>query len=413
MDDHHDIIFDWNLAGGPPAFAGRSVEVLDESLRDGLQSPSVVDPQLDDKLQLIRLLDDLGVSSVNIGFPGAGPRAAADALALARAIARECLRIRPACAARTLASDITPILSIAQESGLPIEVMAFIGSSPLRQYAEGWDLAEVARLSGAAIDLGVRHGLPVTYVNEDTVRSSPQALEVLFRAAIDHGAHRLCICDTVGHSTPAGVQSILGFTRQLIARSGAKVGIDWHGHNDRGLALSNALHAVEHGADRVHGTALGLGERVGNPPLELLLLNLQLSGATDRDLSKLMEYARLAARAFQVAVPFNYPLVGRDAFRTATGVHAAAILKAERKGQSWLADRIYSGVPAGLFGRTQEIQISHQSGEANVVYWLAQRGVREDPALISAILRMAKESRSTLADSEIEAVLRTYIEAAI
>jgi 2-isopropylmalate synthase len=327
-------------------------------------------------------------------------------LRMCREITDNKLPLRVACAGRTVVSDITPMIEISQRAGIPVEVYAFIGSSPIRQLAEEWDLNTIVSRSAAAIDTGVKAGLSVAYVTEDTTRSRPEVLATLFKMAIDHGAARLCLCDTVGHATPDGVRNLIGFTRSIVAGSGAHVGIDWHGHNDRGLALENALWALEFGADRVHGTALGIGERVGNAQMELILLNLKLLGLLEhQDLTHLLEYCNTAATAVGWNVPINYPLVGRDAFRTATGVHAAAIIKAESKGDAWLADRIYSGVPAGMFGRKQEICVGYMSGMSNVNYWLRQRRIEPSKELVDAILAKAKTTDHILTDDEIQSVV--------
>jgi 2-isopropylmalate synthase len=382
------------------------VTFFDETLRDGLQNPSVADPNIESKLQLLHLMAKVGIHVADIGLPGSSPRAFADVLRMCREISDNKLPLRVACAGRTVVSDITPMIEISQRAGMPIEVYAFIGSSPIRQLAEDWDLDRIERMSAEAIDTGVKAGLSVCYVTEDTTRSRPEVLARLFKMAIDHGASRLCLCDTVGHATPDGVRNLIGFTKSIIAGSGAKVGVDWHGHNDRGLALENALWAFEFGADRVHGTALGIGERVGNAQMELILLNLKLLGLLeDQDLTHLLEYCNVAATAVGWNVPINYPLVGHDAFRTATGVHAAAIIKAEAKGDSWLADRIYSGVPAGMFGRKQEICIGYMSGASNVNYWLRQRKIETSKDLVEAILGVAKGADHILTDTEIQAVV--------
>jgi 2-isopropylmalate synthase len=317
------------------------------------------------------------------------------------------MKIKIAAAGRTVVSDITPMIEISQRAGLPIEVYAFIGSSPIRQYVEEWDVSLIAKRSADAIDVAVKAGLPVAYVTEDTTRSRPEVLTTLFRAAIDHGATRLCLSDTVGHATPDGVRNLVQFTRGVIAGTGAAVGIDWHGHNDRGFALENAIWALEFGADRVHATALGIGERVGNAAMELLLMNLRLLGqlAPQRDLTKLVEYCETVARAVHWQVPLNYPLVGRDAFRTATGVHAAAIVKAMQKQDAWLADRVYSGVPAGMFGRHQEIGIGFMSGMSNVGYWLRQRNIEPSEDVVAAILQVAKATPHILSDEEVMSVI--------
>jgi 2-isopropylmalate synthase len=408
-----EFIYDWNddVSSGRRSedSRARAAGVVDETLRDGLQNPSVVDPPIEDKLRILRRMEELGIDDANIGLPGSSPRAFDDALRLCREVVQCRMKIRISAAGRTVLGDITPMIEISQRTGLRLEVCAFIGSSPIRQYVERWDVALIARRSSEAIDVAVRAGLPVTYVTEDTTRSRPDALETLFRSALDHGATRLVLSDTVGHATPEGVRALLAFTKRVVASSGHTAGIDWHGHNDRGLALSNALLALDCGADRVHGTALGIGERVGNAPIELLLLNLRLSGklAPDRDLTKLVSYCEEVARAVGWTVPPNYPLVGRDAFRTTTGVHAAAIVKALELGDAWLVDRVYSSVPAGTFGRSQEIGIGFMSGASNVNYWLRTRGIDPNDALVEAILRAAKARSRTMTEDEVMAVVES------
>jgi 2-isopropylmalate synthase len=404
-----ELIYDWNsVEKVAPLSPRRTFKFFDETLRDGLQSPSVVDPSVEDKILFTEIASDLGIDHIDIGLPGAGPRAVADCTTLATFIRDHKLRIQAACAGRTHERDVQAIVDISQKVGIQIEVMAFIGSSPIRQYAEDWDLDLLLERSAQSIDLAVKNNLPVTYVTEDTTRSRPDVLDRLFRNAVDHGAHRLCLCDTVGHATPDGIRNLLRFTRNLLNGMGRPdVGIDWHGHNDRGLGVVNTIFAIEYGADRVHGTALGLGERVGNAALDQVLLNLKLLGELpEQDLSKLLLWCRVASRAFHVPIPPQYPLAGSDAFRTATGVHAAAIIKADKKGHDWLADRIYSGVPAGMFGREQQIEIGHYSGESNVVYWLQKRGHKPTRELVQAILGAAKRGNRVLTDEEVNQIVK-------
>ena len=399
-----EFIFDWNEQGRKGRLVPQSFTLFDETLRDGLQNPSVKDPPIDDKLRILHLMEDLGIELADVGLPGSSARAFEDVLAICREVVDCKMKIKLAVAGRTVVSDITPMVEISQRAGIPLEVYAFIGSSPIRQYVEQWDVALIAKRSAEAIDVGVKAGLAVTYVTEDTTRSRPEVLSTLFRAAIDHGATRLCLSDTVGHATPDGVRNLVQFTRSVVAGTGAAdIGIDWHGHNDRGFALENAIWALEFGADRVHATALGIGERVGNAAMELLLMNLRLLGQLppSRDLTKLVAYCDAVARAVDWQMPPNYPLVGRDAFRTATGVHAAAIVKALQKGDAWLADRVYSGVPAGMFGRHQEICIGFMSGASNVGFWLRQRGIEPSEDLVAEILRAAKATSHILGDDEV------------
>jgi 2-isopropylmalate synthase len=402
-----DLIFDWNEVNRKGRILPKNATFFDETLRDGLQNPSVVDPGIEEKLKILHLMEDLGIHVADVGLPGSSKRAFEDVLRLCKEVVDCKMKIGIACAGRTVVGDITPMIELSQRAGLPIEVYAFIGSSPIRQFVESWDVELIAKRSTEAIDVAVKAGLSVAYVTEDTTRSRPEVLTTLFRAAIDHGASRLCLSDTVGHATPDGVRNLIQFTKNVVAGTGANVGIDWHGHNDRGLALENAIWAFEYGADRVHATGLGIGERVGNAQMELLLLNLKLLGQLDgQDLTKLLEYCQTIARAVSWDIPISYPLVGRDAFRTATGVHASAVIKAMAKGDTWLADRIYSGVPAGMIGRAQEICIGFMSGASNVNFWLGQREIPADETLVMEILKQAKAQDRIMTDDEVLAVVK-------
>ena len=400
-----DLIHDWNLeegAGGVPP----RVMLDDETLRDGLQSPSVTDPPIEAKKRILRLMDALGIDTANVGLPGAGPRAVADVEALCREIADGRLAIRPNCAARTMERDIEPIARISQATGVPIEASLFIGSSPIRQYVEGWDEDFLLERTREGIGYARAQGLDVMFVTEDTTRARPETIRHLYGEAVRLGAKRVCIADTVGHATPRGAFRLVKFLRGVLdGCGGEEVGIDWHGHRDRGMGLANCIAAIRAGATRVHGCALGIGERCGNAEMDLLLVNLKLLGWIDRDLTKLGAYCRVASEALGVPIPDNYPVVGSDAFETATGVHAAAVVKAFKKGDTWLADRIYSGVPAADFGFRQSIRIGPMSGRSNVVHWLESRGHEPTDERVDRIIAVAKGSKKLLEDADILALV--------
>lgn len=403
-----ELIYDWNRAAGTFDYTTRRhVELDDETLRDGLQSPSVLDPSIEAKIEILHLMDELGIDTADIGLPGAGPRAVADVRALALEIARNKLRVGANCAARTVRADVEPIARVSQEAGIPIEACTFIGSSAIRQYAEDWTLDKMLRATEDAVTFAVSEGLPVMYVTEDTTRARPEVLKQLYTLAIGCGASRVCLADTVGHATPEGVHKLVQFIRDdVIKPTGKDVKIDWHGHRDRGYGLANTMAAIEAGADRVHGTALGIGERVGNTEMDLLLVNLRLLGMRENDLTALPRYCEAVSNATGVPIPNQYPVFGSDAFRTGTGVHAAAIIKAQNKGDAWLADLVYSGVPASYFGRRQEIEISHVSGMSNVKYWLREHGYNaDDEELCRQVFELAKKTDHTLTEDEIRGVL--------
>ena len=396
-----ELVYDWNMVDPELTLPNRHIGFDDETLRDGLQSPSVSEPPVEQKIELLHLMDALGIDTADIGLPGAGGTHAAGVELMAREIAEKKLKIRPNCAARTHRNDILPIVEISQRVGIPIEACTFIGSSAIRFFAEDWTLDKLLKLTEDAVSFAVGEGVPVMYVTEDTTRAHPETIRALYTTAIRCGAKAVCVCDTVGHSTPDGARSVVRFVKDIIEEQGGNIRLDWHGHQDRGLGVINSIAAIQGGADQVHGSALGIGERVGNTPMDQLLVNLKLMGWIQNDLSRLGEYCGAVSQACGWDIPYNYPVFGRDAFRTATGVHAAAVIKSYRKGDRELADLVYSGVPAGQFGLEQVVEIGPMSGKSNVIYWLEKRGIEANDDRVSRIYDRAKQASAVLADDEI------------
>ncbi len=400
-----EFLYDWNLVGETDVDRPKLVELDDETLRDGLQGPSVRQPTLSEKIEILHRMKDLGIHAANIGYAGAGPTVLDHVVALAQEIRTEGLGISPNCAGRSHKSDILPICEAQQRSGIAIEAALFLGSSPIRQFVEGWDVDFLIRTTHDAVTLARGEGVEVMFVTEDTTRAPAEVLDKVYTTAIEAGARRICLADTVGHATPWGVKALVSFACKVVARSGEDVKIDWHGHRDRNLGVINSLAALSAGATRVHACGLGIGERVGNTPMDTLLVNLKLLGWLDVDLHSLPAYCETISRATDTPVAHNTPGVGKDAFETGTGVHAAAVLKAIRTGDTWLANRIYSGVPADELGREQEIMVGPMSGKANAVAWLTKRGRPTDEATVELILDAAKASDHILADAEIYGLL--------
>jgi isopropylmalate/homocitrate/citramalate synthase len=397
------LIYDWNRDGRAANADYRAVELDDETLRDGLQGPSVRNPPLEIKKRLLHLMDQLGIHSADVGLPGASDRARAEIVALAKETTK--LRtLKPNMALRTHPADVAAAIRVAMESGVAIEACAFIGSSPIRRFAENWSLDTMVRNVEESVAALVKAELSVMFVTEDTTRADAETLTKLYETAIAAGATRICASDTVGHATPEGVRNLLTFLRTDVIK-GRKVALDYHGHNDRGLGTINALAATAI-ADRVHGCALGIGERVGNTSMDQLLVNLRLWGLIDRDLSPLVEYVTLVSEHCGVPIPANYPALGADAFRTGTGVHAAAVIKALRKGDRALADSVYSGVPASVVGREQRIEVGPMSGESNVVYWLESHGYEPTQERVARVFDRAKQSDRLLTQEELDGLAR-------
>jgi 2-isopropylmalate synthase len=410
MDSLEHLIHDWNADGEQPPRPARKIEFDDETLRDGLQSPSVTDPSIEDKLRILHYMHAIGIDNADIGLPGAGPHVQQTVERLAREIVEQKLSVYPSAAGRTHENDIKPIVEISQRVGIAIEADLFIGSSPIRQFAEEWELDWIIAQSAKAVRFAVSQGIPVMYVTEDTTRAKPEDIEKLYTAAIEAGAARVCIADTVGHATPWGTRNVVRFVRALVDRIDPRVKVDWHGHEDRGMGVINCIAALEAGADRVHGAAAGIGERVGNTPMDILMVNLKLMGWIDNDLTVLPEYVKHVARVTNVGLSDRYPVFGRDAFRTGTGVHAAAIIKAKKKGSDWLADRVYSGVPAGMFGLRQIIEIGPMCGLSNVIYWLDAHGYPQEENLAKQIFQLAKSTNRVLTEDELHSSVRRWRE---
>jgi 2-isopropylmalate synthase len=400
-----ELIYDWNLNHPPELKLPGRVLLNDETLRDGLQSPSVRDPSIPEKIEILHLMEALGINSLNLGLPGAGPRAVEAVTALAQEIVGQKMKIRANCAARTHENDIRPIAEIVQKTGLRIEAATFIGSSPIRRFTEGWSNDFLLETTEKAVKYAVSLGLYVMFVTEDTSRCDPETVKRLYATAINSGARAICICDTAGHATPMGALALVKFVIEEVVRpSGEKIRVDWHGHSDRGLAIANSMAAIIAGANCVHGCAIGLGERVGNTQIDQMLVNLKLMGVApwdQQDLTKLKQYCQAVSRATGVPIPANYPVVGDDAFRTATGVHAAAIIKAYRKDDVLLANTVYSGVPSHVFGLEQIIDVGPMSGKSNVLFWLERRGIPATEDVVERIYARAKQSDHTLSEAEI------------
>jgi 2-isopropylmalate synthase len=400
-----ELIYDWNQLYPQSLRPAGPVLLNDETLRDGLQSPSVRDPSIEQKIEILHLMEALGINSLDIGLPGAGPRAVEHATALAREIVSHKMNIRANCAARTHENDIRPIAEIVQKTGLPIQAATFLGSSPIRRYTEGWSDDFLLQTTEKAVKYAVSLGLEVMYVTEDTTRCDPEMVKRLYSAAINCGARAIVLCDTAGHATPMGTVALVKFVMEEVVKpSGEKIRVDWHGHCDRGLATANSMAALVAGVSCVHACALGIGERVGNTQMDQMLVNLKLMGISpwdQQDLTKLKPYCEAVSKATGVPIPVNYPVVGDDAFRTATGVHAAAVIKAYKKNDVELANTVYSGVPSHVFGLEQVIDIGPMSGKSNVHFWLERRGYAATDEVVERIYRRAKSSNHTLTEAEI------------
>lgn len=405
-----NLFYEWNHEGQPgTALLKREIQVNDETLRDGIQASGIKYPTFEEKIEIINLMVALGIDSACIGFPASGSAMMEDLEGIIHHIQANGLHLNIACAARTVEADIAPIVQLSQKFGISIDANIFVGSSPIRQYVEGWDKSYIVRLVKEALTFAGRHNLPICFITEDTTRSRPDDLREIYLTGIEYGAYRICLCDTVGYAEPEGVVRLVSYMKSILneEKVDKDILLDWHGHNDRGLALANALTALAAGVDRVHATGLGIGERAGNTSMEQLLVNLKLSGLKETDLLKLKAYCLAVSRGCGVQIPFNLPIMGAKVFTTASGVHAAAILKAKKKNNLFLADRVYSGVPAAELGFEQEIDIGPLSGKSNFSYLLEKHNIHNEE-LLEEIYAKNRSSRTSLSISEIDQILKKH-----
>jgi 2-isopropylmalate synthase len=400
-----NLLYPWNKRGN--GSYPREIEINDETLRDGIQAPGIKQPSMEDKIKIIDHIHRLGIDAACIGFPAAGPAMMRDLEYMIRYVRDNRLSLRLGCAARTVESDIAPIVELSQKLGVSINANVFIGSSPIRQLVEHWDVNHIVELVKKAVGFGVKNNIPVNFITEDTTRSAPEDIRRIYETAVEFGAYRVCLCDTVGYATPCGTTHLVEYVKSFLENNGRKIYIDWHGHNDRGLAVANALAALKAGVDRVHVTCLGIGERTGNTSLEQLLMNLKLMGLKSFDARFLKMYCETVSAACDVPIPHNLPIVGDKAFATATGVHAAAIIKAQKLNNHWLADRVYSSVPAGELGLEQEIEIGPLSGKSNVRYFLNRLNI-ENEALADDIFRETKQKGNPLTQKELTFIFHKH-----
>ena len=414
--DEKNLIYDWNLVdyeySRDSTNHPHGVWFDDETLRDGLQSPSALNPTIEQKIELLDFMEKLSIQKVDLGLPGAGPFHINHIDKMMSHIVESDYKIRPGAAVRTLMGDIEPLVALQEKHGVPIQASAFLGTSPIRQFTEGGTMDKLLSTMEKAVGFAVENDVPVMFVTEDTTRSKPEDVKKIYDRAMELGVRRLCICDTCGHVTPNGVKQLLSFIDEEVIKDGGyqrrDIEVNWHGHQDRGLGVANNLAAVEAGADVIHGTALGVGERAGNAPIDQTMVNLSLMGVIENDLSLLGDYMKKANEYIKVPLPRNYPVFGQDAFETGTGVHASAVIKAIRKGDMWLADRVYSGVPAGDFGMEQIIRIGHMSGKSNIVWWLEQNEIHVEDELVAHLFEVAKSQPRNMEDDEIFAHIAQY-----
>lgn len=387
-----------NYSWGEYDFSKKVVQVLDTSLRDGLQDAQIRHPSLEEKERLVDILVQVGVEAIDIAIPIARGSHLREAIQLARRIPSN---VTVACLARTDASDIQAAVDLAQGAGRPIETIVFCGASPLRRWVEDWDVTEITEWMAKSVNFASKQGLIPTVATEHTTQTEPEVIKQIYLAGLDNGGQKVCIADTSGAASPISTEKIIRFFRDEVLKSFNDVDIDWHGHNDRGLSVINSLVALSAGAQRVHGTAIGIGERAGNTPLEQMLINLKMARDPKRqDLGAISELATFAAEIFNVPVPPNYPGLGEKVYRTASGIHAAAELKAGQLGLKGTTP--YSAVSPEWVNRETDVVVGPLSGSHNVRFVAERLGIPATNEFIARALDVAKSANRILTDQDIK-----------
>lgn len=395
-----ELVNDW----GNYDFGNRKISVLDTTLRDGLQGAQIKKhPTLSEKIFFLHACEELGIDAIEIGFPISSEEHKNKIIALAKDAKNNNLKIKLSCMARTVVKDVEAVIDVSQKAGVPLTVNLLVGSSRLRRLVEDWDKKEIVKWIEQSIKTANKYNLPVEFLTEDTTRSHTTSLETFYTTALNNGVKRIWICDTVGIATPNSTKKITQYFIKHIIRD-KKIGLDWHGHDDRGLSVANSLAAAEVGADRIQGTALGVGERAGNAPLEQVIINLALSGNKKYNLKKLLEYSTIASKMFGIPIRDNYPGIGNFVHSTAVGMHAAAILKARKMRRKDLEGIVYSPFHPEIFDRELEILVGPMSGVSNVIWNLEKLGIEVTDDLIEKILLVAKRENRFLKSFDLKKI---------
>lgn len=388
---------------GPEIPEGKQFCLVDTTLRDGIQAPGIEQPSLEQKLAIIDFDARIGIEVVDVCLPGIGGSCYKEGVECARYIAKNHPHMEIVVLARTTQSDVDATLRFSEEAGVPLSVVLFRGSSDLRLLAEGWDEQQIIDDMYDYTRLLVSGGQKVVCSTEDTTRTRPDFLEKIFLAGKDGGAKEFCIADTVGYTDPFSVENQSRWVREKLGS--ACLGLHFHGHNDIGMAVANSLAALKGGADKIHVTWRGVGERAGNTPLEAFLGVLYTFGIEKYDLSMLVGGSQMVSEIFNRPIPVDSPLIGDAVYTTSTGIHAAGIHKAEQRGQKYLADIVYSAVPPSILGRKHTINIGPLSGRHNVERVLEKLEIPVTEKLVKALLKAAKLLNRDLSSKEIGTII--------
>ena len=394
MEKANDFLYSWNALNR----ANISNVKIEDDIRDALQSVRTVQPLLSERKALLDLSAKVGIQYSFLGFPAASQNETNLVTALVKHIADEKIPIEPVLMARALENDVKRIIEIQNETSYAVAADIFINTSALRLKIEGWTLDTIINKIKKSHHLSVNNNLKYRISLEDSARTAPDSIEILIKEIINLGIKTIVLCDTVGDCLPSGASNLTSFVMDIISKENVDVEIGWHGHNDKGLSLANALASVEAGATIISGTFTGIGERTGNIPLEQIIYILSQNGNQLYDLKYLKPLCDMLSATTKTKIPYSLPIIGKDAFSTSTGTHVAAIYKAKEFGQSF-EDLMYSGVAASDLERRQTLLIGPNSGRSAIIAALEEIQIVATENTVTSILDYCKKQNHCLENS--------------
>jgi isopropylmalate/homocitrate/citramalate synthase len=386
------LIHNYLVEAGLAARIPKGVQIWEETLRDGEQTPGVAYTP-EEKLQIARLLDEIHVPIMDVGIPVVSKEEARGV----RAIANAGFDATIMAAARTVRKDVEACI----ECGVD-EIALFTAGSDLHiRHKLGMTREQVKEVAVRETEYAIAHGVAVSFVTEDTFRADLDFIADLYNACTEAGAHRAVICDTVGVMTPPGIRWFFGELRKRLT---AKE-LSFHGHNDFGLAVANSLTAVEEGVQVPHTCVNGLGERSGNASFEELVLALEALYGYDTgiDVSRLYEVSQLVERLSGIPVGVSKPLVGHNAFAHESGIHAHGVIK---------HTATYEPIQPERIGRQRTFVFGKHTGSLAVAEKLRSHGADATPDQVLRLVSLIKDFAEARSKKDQQAFVVSFRERA-
>ncbi len=367
------------------------VWIWDETLRDGEQTAGTL-LTVDEKVEIAKLMDEVGVAVIAAGFPMVSE---AERRTIKLLSDEGFTQAKLAAPARAVIGDIQACL----DSGAEI-IPIFIAPSRLRlEFQLRMTLDEAIERLERCTDYGVEHGAEIAYVVEDATRSEIDTIVKISHAAVEAGANKIIIADTVGFSRPAAIQFIVKqVTQELSDLTKKSFDMGIHVHNDFGLASANTLAAIEMGITYPHVCVNGFGERAGNAALEEVVMALEIlyGVKTGIKTARLFELSKLVERAFAIPIPVHKAIVGQNAFNHGSGIHVHATLAHSLS---------YEPIPPEMVGRKRSFYLGKFAGRHLIEYVLKKNNI---PATKQQVQEIAQAVKQHHAQQDKKSILKRF-----